>query len=84
MNIENLIVDNQVLRSIDHAREVFAEGRKRKMYVYHTGSLPGDRILNTRLDRLAKFLLIKSELGNCNLFQQRVANSKSFYYICQY
>ena len=84
MDIENLVANNQIIKSVDHAQELLTENRKRKMYLYHTGSLPNDRILNPRLDRLAKFLLIKAERGNCNLFQQKVDNSNSFYYLCQY
>ena len=85
MDIENLVVNNQIIKSVDHAQALFNQkDSTKRMYVYHTGSLPNDRILNQRLDRLAKFLLIKAETGKCHLFQKRVDNSNSFYYLCQY
>ena len=84
MNIESLLENNQIIMSVDHAKALLAENSTGRMYIYHTGCLPNDRVLNQRLDRMARFLLMKSELGACNLFEKKMEKNNIYYYICQY
>ena len=84
IDMEEMETNNRIIKSYEHILDIFQESKKRKMYIYHTGCLPNDRVLNATLHKNAKFLLRMAENGKCNLFQKKIAGSSSYDYIFQY